>query len=215
MFEHWGDTIYWDRLTWEAFATLVTGLGVVIGATWVGLRQAALQQRTLRLSLFERRYRIYRATGKWVGYILTTGHIPNRASNADADAQTREREFLDAVDESRFVFSPHVFDALEQMWLQGNQLHYHQSSRRQAGEDQATHIDAERRILDWFGQQAIRMAATFGDELKVSDGGPSSFRPLPKADVGAGPPGETRGPYALLLSRVANLIVQVVGGYVR
>ena len=42
--------IYWDQFTWEAFATLLTGLAVVLGATVVGLRQTRILSRQIRLS---------------------------------------------------------------------------------------------------------------------------------------------------------------------
>lgn len=179
MFDHWESTIYWDQMSWEAFAALVTGLAVAIGATVVGLRQLALQQLTLRLAMFDRRYAIYRATARWIGFILTDGRIPNREGSSSTDAVRRERDFLDAIDESRFVFGPHVFTALEKLWQQGNQLHHHQASAKRTDDpDRNMHIDHELQIHLWFAEQSKNLGAVFGDELRVSDGGKSSFRPL-------------------------------------
>ena len=75
--------IAWKEFSWEAFATLATGLAAVAGATWVGLRQLrisqrlietqqvqidlasiasdreyAMQQQEFRLALFEKRFQI-------------------------------------------------------------------------------------------------------------------------------------------------------------
>jgi hypothetical protein len=42
-------TIYWSEFSWEAFATLVTGVLAVGAASWVGWNQLQLQKRQTRL----------------------------------------------------------------------------------------------------------------------------------------------------------------------
>lgn len=55
-------TVYWSDFSWEAFATILTGIAAVGGAIWVGSKQVKLldQQRiqtdtNLRIQLLERR----------------------------------------------------------------------------------------------------------------------------------------------------------------
>lgn len=206
MFEHWGRSIYWDAMTWEAFATLAAGLAAVIGATLVGLRQmaiskrqVALQQLELRRLLYDLRRPIYDATRRWLSFILQTGHIPNRpgapdqvqldrrvigAREAELERQAKlEGEFLQAIEDSRFVFGPEVFSSLENLWVQGNEMHYHRVSQRAINADRQRHIDEEARLHRWFVDAIKDLANVFGDELKVSDGGASTYRPLRKFEA--------------------------------
>ena len=198
MFDHWGSVIYWDHLTWEAAATLMAGFAAVGGAILIGLnqvkiqrRQVALQQLELRRLLFDVRRPVYESTRDWLAFILQRGHIPNRRYNQDfhdRDAagvraeierqQAIELAFLAAIEQSRFVFSPHVFDALEQFWLQANEMHFHRVSQDAQNADRGAHIDEETRLLKWFAEQHRDLSGVFGDELKVSDGGPTTFRAL-------------------------------------
>lgn len=196
-----GDTVDFTRLTWEAFATFLTGALAVGGAILIGLRQAAIQRRQvalqqleLRRLLFDQRLPVYEATRDWIEHVLTTGTVPNRSGNIEnarlgVDGplaefhrqRALESSFLSAVERSRFVFSPHVFEALEQLWVNGNQLHYHRASQDAEGDIRSTHVDAEHRLRKWFVDQYSNLATVFGDELKVSDGGKSTFRPLAPA----------------------------------
>ena len=55
--------IYWSAFSWEAFATLATGLAAVGGAVWILMRQqlsldrqVELQELKLRSDLFDRRF---------------------------------------------------------------------------------------------------------------------------------------------------------------
>lgn len=208
MFEHWGNTIYWDSLSWEAFMTLLVGIAAVAGAVYVGRKQikiqkaqadiqrqqTELQQLELRRLLFDLRRPVYEATREWLVFILQTGHIPNRRHDRQGDRNapafiaeserqaTLERDFLGAVENSRFVFSPHVYAALEQFWIQGNEMQFHRVSQGPRNADRSKHIDEEHRIAMWFAEALRDLSAVFGDELKISDGGPATFRRLPSAE---------------------------------
>ena len=71
-------SIAWCSLTWEAFATLLTG-GLAVGAaTVVGVRQLAISRRQIaleehkfRVDLFDERFAVYEFVRKWLGFILT------------------------------------------------------------------------------------------------------------------------------------------------
>jgi hypothetical protein len=97
--------IAWTDFSWEAFATLATGIGAVVAAIVVGLRQAGISDRQsrilerqvgldelkLRSDLFDRRFAVYEATRKFVGHIM--------AHASEPDQQTQS-EFLVALDQA-------------------------------------------------------------------------------------------------------------------
>lgn len=197
-----GDTIDFTQLSWEAFATFLTGALAVGGAIAIGLRQTAIQRRQvdlqqleLRRLLHDLRLPVYEATRNWLGYIAETGTIPNRigglgnlipgspARIAEQERQqSLERAFLDAIEKSRFVFGPPVFESLERLWKAGNQLHYHRVSQLGPPEGRDAHAEKEAHLLNWLVGKRANLGAVFGDELQVSDGGKSTFRPLAKPD---------------------------------
>lgn len=195
-----GDTIDFTRLTWEAFATFLTGIAAVGGAIAIGIRQTDIQRRQVELQqlelrrlLFDQRMPVYEATVAWITHILATGNIPARQlaeqsyirNNQDAAENARqaaiEREFVEAIERSRFVFSPHVFEALERLWINGNELHYYKVAKPQDDAARKRNIDEAMRLHSWFAEQLTLLQAVFGDELKVSDGGDATYRPLATA----------------------------------
>ena len=117
MFEHWGGAIYWDTMTWEAFvAMLAVGAAALVGFRQVGIqrRQAEIEALTVRIALREERLKVYDATRRFIGNILTTGRVPGRqtlaASMAGGDVAQPEVaiDFYDAMDRARFLFAPAV-----------------------------------------------------------------------------------------------------------
>ena len=197
-----GDTIDFTRLTWEAFATFLTGVLAVGGAIAIGLRQTAilrrqvdLQQLELRRLLHDLRLPVYEATKAWLGHIVQTGTIPNRIGGlgnlipgsvehiAEQERQrSLEEAFLDAIEKSRFLFGPPVFVSLERLWTAGNQLHLHRVKQLGPPEGRGAHAEKELDLLKWLSGQRANLGAVFGDELQVSDGGESTFRPLAKPE---------------------------------
>lgn len=129
-------------LSWEAFATMITGALAVYAAWRVGLRQveiqgrqakiqerlAAIEERKLRSDLFDRRIAVYEAASKWFAYFLTTGQVagrPTRAQKTMNMVSDKPRAipgmevsiaYLDAMLMSRFLFQPHVERALKAAW---------------------------------------------------------------------------------------------------
>jgi len=47
--------IYWQAFSWEAFASILTGIAAVSGAVYIGHRQMKIKEQELRLSLLEER----------------------------------------------------------------------------------------------------------------------------------------------------------------
>jgi hypothetical protein len=97
--------IHWESFTWEAFATLVTGLAAVIAATVVARRQSRiierqviLQELAFRSDVFDRRVEVYNAIHRYVGEIVFSGN--HEPPHLDMFA-----EYFDAIETSRFLFS--------------------------------------------------------------------------------------------------------------
>ncbi len=129
-------------LSWEAFATLITGALAVFAAFRVGLKQveiqyrqasiqsrlAAIEERKLRSDLFDRRIAVYEASARWFSYFVTTGQVagkPTRAQKAMNVVSSRPKPipgmdvsnaFLEAMLLSKFLFQPHVERALKAAW---------------------------------------------------------------------------------------------------
>lgn len=191
MFEHWGDTIYWDRLSWEAFvATLAVLAAGIVGWRQAGVvkEQAKLQQLALRHGLFERRHSVYHAARAWLGFVVAQGTIPNRQPDGEdrpqpewTTHQALEREFLDGLDMSRFVFRPAVFEELHNLWLAGNQLHYHRVAARKRDENAEMHRKNEATVFATISENYRNIAAVFGEELRLDDGGAVDLRPVQSA----------------------------------
>lgn len=95
--------IDWCAFTWEAFATLVTGLAAVGGATLVGLRQASLQGLDIRLQLFERRYEVLRGIEEYMAWAIQLRRVPPDELASD---------FLRARSDAAYLFSKPVVDQL-------------------------------------------------------------------------------------------------------
>jgi hypothetical protein len=112
--------IAWCAFTWEAFATLATGLAAVGGATHVGRKQVAISKRqtailnrqveleahSLRSDLFDRRYVIFEATEKLLRDIVQSG---DRPENRLLD------EFRSAMSKSRLLFHSDVYVGLTEI----------------------------------------------------------------------------------------------------
>lgn len=97
--------IVWTAFSWEAFATLVTGLAAVAAAWAVARkqgqiveRQVALQELTFRHEVFEKRAVIYNAIRRYIGEIVYSG----KPSHPSFDMF---KEYFNAVETVRFLFS--------------------------------------------------------------------------------------------------------------
>ncbi len=71
-------------LSWEAFATLITGISAVGAATYVAMRQQEITERqvklaelTLRSDLFSHRFDVYEVTRKFLGHIVAHATPPD------------------------------------------------------------------------------------------------------------------------------------------
>lgn len=125
------DKLGWiDRwaFEWGDFATLVTGGVAAIGAIWIGRKQTKIAERqvaimdrqilldenNLKAELFERRLETYKIT---VDFLI---HLHDLAE--EEEGKKRLSTYASKMQESRFIFQPHVYPALKEIWEAGNRL---------------------------------------------------------------------------------------------
>lgn len=115
------DVIDWSAFSWEAFATLATGLAAVAGAIVIGLKQvritgrqtailnqqAELEKKRLAHDLYDRRYKVFETTALMLHGML---------GGIDPVQKKVQNDFLVALVESRFLFEPAVASALDEIW---------------------------------------------------------------------------------------------------
>lgn len=164
--------IAWCDFTWEAFATLVTGLSAVLGAILIGLRQVVIQRRQteiqlrqtrlqeaeLRAGLFDRRYRVFERTAQFLGEILR---------HADDPSPETQREFSIAIGESRFLFGPDVANGLEEIWRQWSQYHLQIIVERSGNPPEEGYPQKQMELWQWFVDRLNTLPELF-DELRLS-----------------------------------------------
>ncbi len=132
--------IEWAALSWEAFATLATGLAAVLAAGIIGFRQSqiqdrqvALQEQELKVSLLEERLGVYDAVHNFLSYTLTRGR--------PADGNF-ERDFRLAMVKARFLFSDELNIFLKEIWSKHCDLGLHQTlSKRNNTADEEKRIE--------------------------------------------------------------------------
>lgn len=180
MFEHWGDAIYWDQFTWEAFATLLAALLAVAGAVAVGLRQVAIQQRQaeiadleVRSTLWRERLAVYDATRAYLAHIVTKASVPGRpapslATGGPPVAPEIAAAFFAAMDRAQFLFQPTVHQNLVDIWRTAEELATVRNSADISYEPTKTPLEMKAGKLrqEIVGRHA-NVVAIFGDELTL------------------------------------------------
>ena len=118
-------SIAWCSFTWEAFATLVTGLAAVVAAFVLGRTQIAIQKKqtdiqeqTLQADLFERRYKVFQVAEQLLSEINREAGDPSRET---------KRNFAIAMGEAKFLFGTQVYEAMDEIWRKMSDLHLAQT----------------------------------------------------------------------------------------
>lgn len=170
--------IVWTAFTWEAFATLATGVLAVGAAFYVGHRQTTIsdQQRKilakqvdldafrLRNELFEKRFALYEETRKYLSAIVRDAAPP---------PGEHQNSYLGTVDKAKFLFRPSVHTDLNEIWMKSQRFFYlkRQYDRAVAGGrliDQGG-IDEEADLLNWLFERLGMLTEIFGDEIKLGE----------------------------------------------
>lgn len=187
-------TIYWDAMTWEAAA----GFSAVLAAGVVGWRQMAIQGEQARIQrdqtriqkqaldlehlkvraeLFDRRMVVYEATREWLDFIAIHGRTPlslDMDQIESAEQRTHEvgisSRFLAARDQSRFLFSETVWQALCDLWRKGS-IHtrlQRRLSHLTSREDPHVVLEQMDETLDRIADVDTRLVDIFGDEIRLT-----------------------------------------------
>jgi hypothetical protein len=171
--------IYWSTFSWEAFATLTTGLVAVVGAVGVALgqmkissrqteilsRQAASAEAAIRVELFERRLVVYEATKALLAHIMTHANAPTREL---------ESAFLFAKGDAEFLFRLNIRNKLQNIWE--NVVSFTSENRQMAVNFAATQSYGEQDLIEREHLLLIEITETytnihkiFGAEMRMSD----------------------------------------------
>lgn len=137
-------------------ATLLVGL--VVG--FIAWQQWQLARHKFRLDLFDRRYRVFEATRKFLSAIF---------SNSDfSDAQLFE--FYGGTSDAEFLFDRDVVDYLKQIRERSLDMRLHKTlfEPLPVGEERSRHVQASHDQLLWLGEQLTAGRVVFAPYLSFS-----------------------------------------------
>ena len=136
--------------------TLIIGVAVVV----VAWQQRQIARHTLRLDLFDRRYKVYEATRKFLSIILREARFE--------DSQLFE--FYAGTSDAEFLFDSAVVAYLEQ--LRKRAVHMRTAQRvyehMPVGDERSRHVQAEHDDLVWLTDQLTAMSKVFSPYLAFS-----------------------------------------------
>ena len=158
-----GGFVDWCAFSWEAFATLATGLAAVIGAYSLGRRQikilgrqTALQESQIKVAVFERRMDVFRAVEKLIHGVFHDG---------GPVSYELERGFVIAQQEARFLFANDTNDFLKEVWTKYVQLKVYDSVKKESFEETGQYgqenIDKTHEALTWLAECSSGLAGHF------------------------------------------------------
>ncbi len=126
-------------------------------------KQVHLEELKLRSELFERRFAVYEATRSFCSAIIR---------HADEPEQKVQREFLIALEQSKFLFRPSAHDDLKDLWKRScsffatkSVMKHKYETTRDYGQD---NIEREHAYLNWLTERFDSLSDLFGDEAKLS-----------------------------------------------
>ena len=164
-----GGLIDWCAFTWEAFATLVTGLLAVGGASLIGFGQMKIQEKqvdlqdlALRSDLFERRYSVYERVREFVVEICQT---------ADSPEWETQQNFFVAKGEAKFLFDDKVVEGVDEIWKRACDFRALKQTMNRIYSNEGHYgdgnVDKERDASEWWSDRLITIPDLF-DQLKLS-----------------------------------------------
>src|SRR5207248_6642929 len=127
---------------------------------YIAWQQWQIARNKLRLDLFDRRYKVYDATRKFLGTILREATF--------ADAQLFE--FSGGTSDAEFLFEPDVVAYLTQIRNRAIDMraHQHTFAPMPVGEERSRHVHAEHDELLWLTHQLTDMTKVFSPYLSFS-----------------------------------------------
>lgn len=132
-----------EWISWEAAATLITGLAAVYAAWRIGNRQveitkaqSEIQSEFLRLEhlklkadLYDQRLEIFNATRHFIGFIITVWKVPGIDQNDEGHPLALDvyQEFTRARGAAAFLSSPNVLAKVEAIWEAAEDLSHNKA----------------------------------------------------------------------------------------
>ena len=137
-------------------ATLIVGIGVLFFA-W---QQWQLARSKLRLDLFDRRYKVYDTTRKFLAEIVRNAKFED----------SHLFEFYAGTSDAEFLFGSEVVDYLAQIRKRAIDMRTHQKlyDRMPVGDERSRHVQAEHDQLVWLSEQLTAMTKSFTPYLGFS-----------------------------------------------
>jgi len=161
-------SIAWCSFSWEAFATLFTGVAAVVGASIIGWRQseimakqtaiaerqAEIEKLSHRSEQFDRRLKVYETAVEWLREFWQHGE-------AAKDNDLRNR-YVWAIETAKFLFRPEVSAAMED-WRKT-------ASRHDILTKMGKHDDADK-LNEQLFDVAKTINALFAPEMRLGEAG--------------------------------------------
>lgn len=139
-------------------ATLIVSL--IVG--YIAWQQWQVARAKLRLDLFDRRYKVYDATRKFLAGIMS------EPTFSDSQLFT----FYAGTSDAEFLFDSEVVDYLAQIRKRALDMRLHQKLYAPMGvgeEQRSSHIEKEQEQLLWLTEQITAMTKTFAPYLGFSN----------------------------------------------
>jgi|ERR1017187_1960614 hypothetical protein len=137
-------------------ATLIVGLAVV----FIAWQQWRVSHAKLRLDLFDRRYKVYEATRKFLAGIMS------EATFSDSQLFT----FYAGTSDAEFLFDSEVLDYLTQIRKRAVDMRLKNKLwQSQQGEERTRLIEAEHEHLMWLTEQLTGASKVFAPYLSYAN----------------------------------------------
>jgi len=127
---------------------------------FIAWQQWQVASSKLRLDLFDRRYKVYDATRKFLACIVRDASF--------TDAQLLE--FYGGTSDAEFLFGPEVVDYIAVIRKRALGMRTHQKVYEPlpVGDERSRHVQSEHDELLWLGEQLTAMTKTFTPYLGFS-----------------------------------------------
>ena len=137
-------------------ATLIVGCAVA----FIAWQQSKVARNKLRLDLFDRRYKVYDATRKFLAMIVRDATF--------SDSQLVE--FVAGTSDAEFLFGSAVVDYLAQIRKRALEMRTHRKvyEHMPVGHEHSRHVQTESDQLLWLSEQITAMTKTFTPYLGFS-----------------------------------------------
>ena len=133
----------------QPIATLIVGIGVIFFA----FLQWKVAHDKLRLDLFDRRYKVYEATRKFLAVIIQRAAFDN----------SQLFEFYAGTSDAEFLFGSEVVAYLAEIRKRAINMQTHQKiyEHMPVGDERSRHVQTESDQLLWLGDQITAMTKIF------------------------------------------------------